>query len=82
MLAEHFGGITGTFEDPPTIRGIGARDPKQPTAPLEEHEHAAFQVYAAPVQEADDYFRTLREELQEALREGVILIERQQVTLL
>jgi hypothetical protein len=32
--------------------------------------------------QSDDYFRAIRRELQEALREGVILIERQQVTLL
>jgi hypothetical protein len=38
--------------------------------------------YAAPVQEADDYFRAIRQELQDALQEGVILIERQQVTLI
>jgi hypothetical protein len=34
------------------------------------------------VQEADDYFRAIRQELQDALQEGVILIERQQVTLI
>jgi len=39
-------------------------------------------VYSAPVQEADDYFHALRRELQETFLEGVILIERQQVTLI
>jgi hypothetical protein len=39
-------------------------------------------VYAAPIQESDDYFRALRQELQQALAEGVILVERQPVTLL
>jgi len=82
MLTEHFGGITGTVVDPPTVRGVGARDPKKLAETLEENEHAAFEVYAAPVQESDDYFRALRRELQEALGEGVILIERQVVTLL
>jgi hypothetical protein len=81
MLVEHFGGITGTVIDPPTIRGVGMRDPRQPAATLEENEHAAFEVYAAPIQESDDYFRALRKELQEALGEGVIVIERQEVTL-
>jgi hypothetical protein len=81
-LVEHFGGITGTVIDPPTIRGVGARDPQQAVATREENEHASFEVYAAPIQESDDYFRALRKELQEALGEGVILIERQQVTLI
>jgi hypothetical protein len=82
MLTEHFGGITGTVIDPPTIRGVGARDPQNAAGTLEENEHAAFEVYAAPIQEADDYFRELRRELQEALGEGVILIERQEVILI
>ena len=70
-----------TVVEPPTIRGVGARDPRQPAA-LEENEHATFEVYAAPIQESDDYFHAIRRELQEALQEGVILIERQQVTLI
>jgi hypothetical protein len=49
---------------------------------LEQNEHVAFEVYAAPIQESDDYFRAMRHELQEALQEGVILIERHQVTLI
>jgi len=82
MLTEHFGGITGTVIDPPAVRGVGARDPKKSADTLEENQHAAFEVYAAPIQESDDYFRALRRELQEALGEGVILIERQVVTLI
>jgi hypothetical protein len=42
----------------------------------------ALDQSAASVQETDDYFRILRRELEDALREGVILIERQQVTLI
>ncbi|MCI0464983.1 MAG: hypothetical protein L0Z62_49305 [Gemmataceae bacterium] len=61
---------------------VGARDPANVVGTLEQNEHVAFEVYAAPVQESDDYFRALRQELQNALQEGVILIERQQVTLL
>lgn len=34
------------------------------------------------MQESDDYFRAVRGELEEALGEGVILIERQAVTLI
>lgn len=41
-----------------------------------------YVVYAAPSREADDYFRALQRELQDALEEGVILIEKQQVSLL
>jgi hypothetical protein len=81
LLTEHFGGLTGTVVDPPILRGVGARDPKRPASTLEENEHAAFEVYAAPLHESDDYFRTLRKELQEALGEGVILIERQEIVL-
>ena len=39
--------------------GIGARDPSNVTETLEFNEHVAFEVYAAPVQESDDYFRAL-----------------------
>ena len=49
---------------------------------MEQNEHVAFEVYAAPVQESDDYFRAISQELQDALGEGVILIERQHVTLI
>jgi hypothetical protein len=80
-IIRHFGGITMNFLDGPTVRGVGARDPQQPLATLEENEHMSFEVYAAPLQESDDYFRTLRKELQEALGEGVILIERQEIVL-
>jgi hypothetical protein len=34
------------------------------------------------MQDSDDYFRVLRSELEKALQEGVILIKRQQVTLI
>jgi hypothetical protein len=36
-------------------------------------------VLPSPVTEAEAYFRALREELQTALDEGVILVERQEV---
>ena len=81
-LIRHFGGVTVLHQPPAPASGIGARDPANVAGTLEQNEHVAFEVYAAPVQESDDYFRTLRRELQEALQEGVILIERQQVTLL
>ncbi len=81
-LIRHFGGVTVLHQPPAPAFGVGARDPSNVLETLEQNEHIAFEVYAAPVQEADDYFRALRGELEEALREGVILIERQLVTLI
>jgi hypothetical protein len=81
-LIRHFGGVTVLHQPPAPASGVGARDPADVVGTLEENEHIAFEVYAAPVQEAGDYFRLLRQELEEALQEGVILIERQQVTLI
>jgi hypothetical protein len=81
-LIRHFGGVTVVHQPPAPAFGIGARDPADVAGTLEQNEHVAFEVYAAPIQESDDYFRALRKELEEALQEGVILIERQQVTLI
>jgi hypothetical protein len=72
----HFGGVTVLHQPPAPALGVGARDPSNALATVEQNEHVAFEVYSAPVQDADDYFRALRLELQEALQEGVILIER------
>ncbi|MGH7171958.1 MAG: hypothetical protein ACRELG_16910 [Gemmataceae bacterium] len=82
VLIRHFGGVTVLHQPPAPAFGIGARDPSNVSNTLEQNEHIAFEVYAAPVQDSDDYFRALRSELEEALQEGVILIERQQVTLI
>jgi hypothetical protein len=81
-LIRHFGGVTVLHQPPAPAFGVGARDPSDVSGTLEQNQHAVFEVYAAPVQEADDYFRMLRVELQHALQEGVILIERQQATLI
>jgi hypothetical protein len=81
-LIRHSGGVTVLHQPPAPACGVGSRDPSDVSGTLEQNEHVAFEVYAAPVQESDDYFRLLRQELQEALQEGVILIERQQVTLI
>ena len=81
-MIRHFGGVTVLHQPPAAAFGVGARDPSNITGTLEQNEHVAFEVYAAPVQESDDYFRVIRQELQEALQECVILIERQQVTLI
>jgi hypothetical protein len=80
-LIRHFGGVTVLHQPPAPAFGVGARDPANVMDTLEQNEHVAFEVYGAPVQDTDDYFRALRQELEEALLEGVILIERQQVTL-
>jgi hypothetical protein len=81
-LIRHFGGITVLHQPPAPPFGVGARDPADVPGTLEQNEPLAFEVYAAPLQESDDYFCAIRRELREALQEGVILIERQQVTLL
>lgn len=81
-LIRHFGGVTVLHQPPAPAFGVGARDPSNVADTLEQNEHVAFEVYAAPVQDSDDYFRTHRGELQQALQEGVILIERQQVMLI
>ena len=41
-----------------------------------------FVVCASPIPESQDYFQALQRELQSALDEGVILVERQEVLLL
>lgn len=82
VLIRHYGGVTVLHQPPASAFGVGARDPSDVRGTLEKNEHVAFEVYAAPIQESDDYFRALRQELEEALQEGVILIERQQVTLI
>jgi hypothetical protein len=75
MFADHFGGFTR----PPQSHGHGLRDPNQPGQSLEMNYNAYFAVLASPLPEADAYFRALREELEDALDEGIILIERQEV---
>lgn len=77
-LARHFHGLTTL----PTVTGYGLRDPANPSASLEMNTNMPLVVYAAPVPEADAYFLALQSELQSALAEGVILIERQEVMLL
>jgi hypothetical protein len=78
----HFGGVTLQTQRPSPVRGVGARDPSDVPGTLERNEHAIFEVYAAPVHASDEYFRAVRRELEAALGEGVILIERQHVTLI
>jgi hypothetical protein len=82
LLIRDFGGVT-TFEQVPSPwRGAGARDPDHPDATLEENEHVAFEVLASATHQSDMYFAALRRELQEALGEGVIFIQRVEITLI
>jgi hypothetical protein len=78
MFIEHFGGITRSARR----FGIGARDPRRPKGSLETNVHEVFQVYAPSAPVSDQYFQALRFELQEALVEGQVLIEREDVLLL
>ena len=77
LLIRDFAGLA----TPPSCPGYGLRDPGQPHDKPEMNYNAYYVVYAAPIRESDHYFRALQIELQEALGEGVILIERQEVYL-
>jgi hypothetical protein len=81
LLVKHFGGVTFSPVVPGLI-GWGARDPRKPKRTLELNKHAYFTVYAAAVRASDEYFLALQRELAAALVEGVILVERQDVTIL
>lgn len=73
-FAEHFRGFTQMPNSP----GFGLRNPRAPHQPPEMNYNMYFVVLTSPVPEADAYFRALREELEAALDEGVILVERQE----
>lgn len=75
MLVDHFSGFTRLPNSP----GYGLRDSDKPEQLPEMNYNAYFSVLASPVPAADAYFRALREELQTALDEGVILVERQEI---
>ncbi len=75
MFVRHFGGVTLL----PSSLGYGLRDPDRPEREPESNYNTYFVVLASPGAAANKYFRTLRNELQDALDEGVILIERQVV---
>lgn len=81
MLIDHFGGVT-TSISVPSLLGSGARDPRKPKQTLELNKHAYFTVYAAAVRASDEYFLALQKELTTALVEGVVLVERLDVTIL
>jgi hypothetical protein len=81
LLADTFGGVTlPTIV--PVLKGFGAPDPNRPEETRDMNEHTYYTVYAAVHESSDRYFLALRQELEEALAEGVILVERQDVTIL
>ena len=80
-LIKHFGGVTMSVTVPSLV-GWGARDPRRPSQTRELNKHAHFTVYAAAVRASAEYFLALRNELAGALVEGVLLVERQDVTIL
>jgi hypothetical protein len=75
MFRKHFGGFTRLAN----AFGHGLRDPEKSEEPPEMNVNAYLVVLVSPVPQSEAYFRALREELEDALDEGVILIERQQV---
>ncbi|SRR6266536_1693129 len=75
ILVQHFGGFTRS----PETFGRGLRDPEDPQVESELNVNMCFAVLASPLSQSDTYFRALREELETALDEGVILVERVQV---
>jgi hypothetical protein len=78
MFVAHLGGMTIL----PTVQGRGCRDPKRPRETLETNKHAAYVLYAPAAYVSDQYFQALRAELQEALEEGIVMVERQEALLL
>ena len=66
----------------PSLIGWGARDSRRPQQTMEINRHVHYSVYAAAVRASDEYFLTIQKALALALGEGVILIERQDVTIL
>jgi hypothetical protein len=77
LLCDHFGGVTVLM---PLI-GYGLREAGRPET-LELNRSLPFVVCARPIAPADRYFEHLQAELQEALIQGLILVERQDAFLL
>jgi PII-like signaling protein len=76
-FCEDFGGVTFLQ----SVVGYGLRDPRDPTS-LELNRNVPFVVYARPLSASDRYFERLQQELQEALVQGLVVVERQEVLLL
>lgn len=72
VLTNHFQGLTMA----PMTTGYGIR-----AGEIELNIHYPMVVYAAAVAASENYFAALRKELQEALDQETILVERQEVWL-
>jgi hypothetical protein len=77
VFCDHLGGATAF----PPVSGYGLRDPVDPTS-LEFNHHVPLVVYARPIAASDRYFERLQQELQEALVQGLIAVERAEVFLI
>jgi hypothetical protein len=77
LLVKHFLGVTVLSP----LVGAGLRAPDDPSS-IELNSSLPFVVYARPIAASDSYFVKLQEELQEALDQGLVLVERQDVFLL
>src|SRR5207253_1416835 len=76
-LSDHFGGVT--ISQP--LVGAGLREVGNPES-LELNSNLPFVVYARPIAMSDKYFEMLQQELQAALGQGLILVERQEAFLI
>lgn len=72
ILTAHFTGLTVM----PEVVGYGLRQGQ-----MELNKHVPFVVYTAATAPTDHYFHALRKELEEALVQETILVERQEVWL-
>ncbi|HYT95616.1 MAG TPA: hypothetical protein VEL76_43250 [Gemmataceae bacterium] len=72
-LATHFNGVTVL----PEVPGFGLRKGR-----LEMNRSVPYVIYAAPLTASEEYFQALKKELQEALVQETILVERQDVWIL
>jgi hypothetical protein len=76
-LSDHFRGLTVL----PLLQGYGLRDSGDPKS-IETNVNLPIQVLAAPIAAADKYFETLQDGVRDALQQGLVLVERQDVFLL
>ena len=77
MLSDHFGGVSVLVP----FMGVGVREGGNPES-MELNRNLPFVVYARPIAASDRYFETLQQELQQALGQGLILVERQEAFLM
>jgi hypothetical protein len=73
VLAAHFRGVTVL----PTVPGYGLRRGR-----LEMNRSIPYVVYVAPLTEGEEYLHVLKKELQDALDQETVLVERQEVWIL